>query len=213
MPKIEWDPPKITDQEIETFLGNNSGLVGVDRNRMSRLLCEQLAFGIKSRTLDSFGVTDVLQGLEGHRTGGHVKVRPFDYPPLKGLFHTHFQQAAFMPTNLENEIKNKRGKTLIEGVFKDKKLSDGERLKLASYQATVGLYNSRSANNALTGEWVIYAEYQGKHYYFCIASHLEGDAIIYNRMMKRCESFFQQIIQSVTGASPIHTTRIFHSMD
>jgi len=60
MPTIEWNPPKLTDQEIETFIGNNSGLAGVDRGRMSRLLCEQLAFGVKSRTLNSFGVTDVL---------------------------------------------------------------------------------------------------------------------------------------------------------
>ncbi len=202
MPKIDWDPPKITDQEIKAFLGDSSGLVGVERNRMSRFLCEQLVFGIKSRTLDSFGVTDVLQALEGHRTRGHVEVRPFNHPPLKGLLHAHFQQAAFIPTNLKNEIKNRRGKKLIEGVFKDKKLTDEERLKLASHQATVGLYKSRAKNNALTGEWIIYAEYQGKNYYFCIASHLEGDAIIYSRMMKRCEPNFQQILKYVTGALP-----------
>ena len=68
MPIIEWNPPKLNDQEIEAFLGDNAGLVGVDRSRMSRLLCEQLAFGIKSRTLNSFEVTDVLQTLEGHHT-------------------------------------------------------------------------------------------------------------------------------------------------
>ena len=205
MPKIKWDPPKFTDQELETFLGNNSGLVGVDLSRMSRLFCEQLAAGIKSRTLNSFEVTDVIQALEGHRTRGHVEVRAFNHPPLRGLLHAHFLQAAFIPKNLENEIKTRRGKALIDGVFKDKKLSDEEKLKLASYQATFGLYNSRAANNALTGEWIIYADHQGKHYYLSIASHSkgsEGDTIIYNRMMERCEPIFQQIIQSATGASP-----------
>ena len=202
MPKIEWDPPTITDQEIEAILVGNSGLVGVDRSRMSRLLCEQLVFGIKSRTLDSFGVTDILQALEGHRTRGHVEVRPFNHPPLKGLLHAHFQQAKFIPKNLENEIKNKRGKKLIEDIFKDKQLSDEERLKLTAHQATVSLYNSRAENNALTGEWIIYAEHQSKNHYFCIASHLEGDTIIYNRMMKRCEPKFQQILKFVTGALP-----------
>ena len=168
---------------------------------MSRLICEQLAFGIKSRTLNSFEVTDVIQALEGHRTRGHVEVRAFNHPPLKGLLHAHFLQAAFIPTNIANEMKTSRGKALIDSVFKDKKLSDEEKLKLSAHQATFGMFDSRAANNALTGEWIIYAEHQGRRYYLAIASHSEGDTIIYNRMMERCEPIFQQIIQSVTAVS------------
>jgi hypothetical protein len=201
MPKIEWDPPKFTDQELEIFIGNNSGLVGVDRSRMSRLLCEQIAYGIKSRTLDSFGVTDILQALEGHDTRGYVKTCHFNHPPLKGLLHAHFRQAAFITKNLENEMKNSRGKNLIKGFFKDKKLSDEEKLKAAPYQATFELYNSRTENNALTGEWIIYAKYNGKQYYLAVAPHSSNqkdDSIIYKLMIERCEPFFRQVIQSVT---------------
>jgi len=198
MPIIEWNPPRLTDQEIEARLGDNAGLVGVDRTRMSRLLCEQLAFGIASRTLNSFEVTDVLQALEGHRARGHVEVRPFNHPPLKGLLHAHFLQAAFVPMNLANEMKTKRGKTQIDSVFADANLSDDEKVKLSAHQATVGMFERRSARNALTGEWILYAEHQGQRYYLAIASHIEDDAVIYKRMMERCEQHFQHIILSVT---------------
>lgn len=199
MPIIEWNPPRLTDHEIEAQLGDNSGLVGVDRNRMSRLLCEQLAFGIASRTLNSFEVTDVLQALEGHSTRGHVEIRPFNRHPLKGLMHAHFLQATFLPKNIANEIKTARGKAQLESVLEDDSLSDDDKAKLIAYKATVEMFESRSSRNALTGEWIIYAEHQGHRYYLALASHTEkNDMVIYNRMMERCEKHFQDIILSVT---------------
>ncbi len=198
MPIIEWNPPRLTDHEIEAQLGDNSGLVGVDRNRMSRLLCEQLAFGMTSRTLNSFGVTDVLQALEGYRTRGHVEVRPFNRHPLKGLLHAHFLQAAFLQKNIDNEMKTVRGKAQLDSVFEDDSLSDDDKAKHIAHKATVGMFESRSSHNALTGEWIIYAEHQGQQYYLAIASHTEDDMVIYNRMMERCEKHFQDVILSVT---------------
>jgi len=108
-------------------------------------------------------------------------------------------QAAFIPKNLELELKTKRGKALIDSVIKDDKLSDEEKLKLCPHQATVGMFESRSANSALTGEWLIYAKHKGQRYYLSIAPHSQhpkDDTVIYNRMMDRCEIFFQKIIQA-----------------
>jgi len=203
-----WNPPQLTDDEIEARLGNHSGLVGVDRTRMSRLICEQLAFGIASRTLDSFAVTDVLQALEGHPKYNHMKREPFNHPqrrgpfkriPLKGLLHAHFLQAAFVPKNIDLEMKNDDSKVQIDKVIENTNLSVDEKVKISSYKGTIGMYKSRSDRGALTGEWIIYAENLGRRYYLAIAPHFECDMVIYNRMMERCEEHFQHIILSATS--------------
>lgn len=57
---VTWEPPVATDEQIEEHLGDHTGLAFVDRARLSQLLCDQLVYGITTRTLDSFAVTDVL---------------------------------------------------------------------------------------------------------------------------------------------------------
>jgi hypothetical protein len=106
-----WNPPAATDEEISAALDQHAGLAFVDRSRMSRLLCEQLTYGIATRTLDSFAVTDVLEALEGHGPrAGHVVPSPFNHPPLRGLLHVHFVQASFIPQNLGNELRRRDGR-------------------------------------------------------------------------------------------------------
>lgn len=187
----------MTDAELERQLGDFTGLVGVDMTRVSRLLQEQLAYGIATRTMHSFAVTDVLQALEGHRKRC-LNIRAFRRPPLKGLLHAHFVQPSYIPKNLANELRMSDGLDALVGAMKQGTIPE-EKLSLAMHAATMTNFEKRAARNALTGEWIVYAKRKGRRYYLSLAAHDEGDKIIYQRILDRCLEPFRGILLSVTA--------------
>lgn len=196
-----WNPPRATDEQLEAALGDNAGFALLDRTRMSRLLCEQLAFGISTRTLNSFAVTDVLEALEGHGPrAGQVLQRPFRRPPLRGLLHAHFVQASFIAHNLANEIQ-RRGAWSVHKHLNSapSEALEGDVVKHVAHEATIGLYAQRSSRDALTGEWIIYAEHQGQRLYFGLAEHATDDEAIHSQLVERCEERFRDAIRALTS--------------
>jgi len=202
MTTINWNPPSRTNAEIEEYLGDHSGLCRVDRSRMSRLMAEQLVHGIITRTLDPFAVTDVLQALEGHHhASAAVDPRPFSHPPLAGLMHVHFFQAVFIAKNVALELSSKKGGRRFEDSIKRTETApDADSVNKIAHEATIGAFERRALHNSrgLTGEWIIYAEHCGQRFYLCVAGHEEGDQLIYDRMIRRCEDRFRTILVGAT---------------
>ncbi len=197
---ITWEPPPATDEQIEEHLGNHAGLALVDRARLSRLLCDQLVYGITTRTLDSYAVTDVIEALEmPDRARVRAEGRPFKNPPLRGLLHAHFVQASFILKNLDNEIRRRSGLARVEEAFESRGVLDEKTIDRVAHAATFGLYEQRARREALTGEWLIYAHHGGDNFYLAVAAHDEGDQEIHDRMMSRCEESFCRILIAATS--------------
>lgn len=199
-----WHPPHATEEEISGALDDNAGMAGVDRARLSRLLCEQLAFAISTRALDSFAVTAVLQALEGHGPqAGRVQPRRFSYPPLHGLMHVHFVEASFIPHNLRVELDQPSTRSRIQRVVHQAgaDLPHDEAMALLAHELTAGSYEQRAARDALTGEWIIYAEHEGQKLYLGLARHSRdraGDQAIYDLLLARCEGRFREAVLALT---------------
>lgn len=197
-----WNPPRATDEQLEAALGDNAGFAFLDRTRMSRLLCEQLAFGISTRTLNSFAVTDVLEALEGHGPrAAKILPRPFKRRPLRGLLHAHFVQASFIPHNLTNEIQRPGGWPKVQKHLDSapSEILESDVVKHVAHEATFGLYAQRSSRDALTGEWIIYAEHQGQKLYLGLAEHATDDEAIHSQLVERCEERFRDAIRALTS--------------
>jgi hypothetical protein len=200
MMTVTWEPPPATDEQIEQHLGNHAGLAFVDRSRLSRLLCDQLVYGITTRTLDSFAVTDVLEALEmPDRARRRIEARPFNNPPLGGLLHAHFIQAAFIPKNLEIGLQRRNSLKHVREAFESSRLLDQQTINRIAHAATIGVYEQRARRNALTGEWLIYADHGGDKFYLAVAGHSEGDHVIYDRIVNRCEESFRKILIAATS--------------
>jgi hypothetical protein len=63
------------------------------------------------------------------------------------------------------------------------------------------LYAERSRDESLTGQWIVYAQHEGRNYYLCLALHDEGDAAIFGRIKNGCIGEFP-FLQSQLGLRP-----------
>jgi hypothetical protein len=112
----------------------------------------------------------------------------FQHPPLKGLWHKHFFDAHFIPHNLANHWAGNRLKNLVEEVLDPKKSSiiTKEMISELNERLVEGAIEEREAAHKLTGEWIVYAEHEGRNYYLCLARHNEGDEAIFSRISQLC---------------------------
>jgi hypothetical protein len=161
---------------------------GLDVGRLGTVLLAQLHFVQASRTLSVFAVTDEIKALEARQIRSHtVAESPFDYPPLVGLYKTHFTSPQFLAKNLANFARSKAGRKHFESVWasaaaecEDDSVNDAFIAQLV-YGITVGAYEARSGSKALTGEWIVFKKCSGGNYYFTLAGHSETNDDIYER--------------------------------
>jgi hypothetical protein len=65
-------------------------------------------------------------------------------------------------------------------------LSSEEVFRRIADDAVRGTYIRRSENQALTGEWIIFAKHQGENYYLTLGTHDEGDGEAFARIAAQC---------------------------
>lgn len=192
-----YDAFSIDEGDIAEFKNDNVGLYGVDCARISCLLFAQLTAVQKHRTLSSVAVTDVIQALEGVGRADCVRgEEPFKHLPLKGFWKAHFFDPSFLVKNLENHwglrFRSKKFEILCLGVAEMEKKEasfHGWQGRLA-HELTIGGYEERAKNKALTGEWLVFSKYADFNYYLCIAQHSGsrgGDEEIYASLKMFCE--------------------------
>ncbi|WP_417505053.1 hypothetical protein [Marinomonas gallaica] len=168
----------------DLYIGNRDFGKRISELFVLDLYIHELEFGIFPSE-----ITDEIRHLETGNYNSFTKPpTQFRREPLKGLWHKHYFSAYFVVQNLENSW----GKSGLNGVLEEvfNALSSGATGKdFASTLVNEHFEKSletRSENKKVTGEWIVYAEYQGKNYYLCMGIHNADDQSIYNRIVDNC---------------------------
>lgn len=160
--------------------------IGFDANipeRYSSLIASQVLCLAKNRLLNSYTILATIKALE--RVGYQSKLKAeteFMRPPLKGLWHKHYlpNNIQAFARNLINSIKAEGLPSLVE-LAHEAEVTNEERylnetdIALITHDAVIGAWERRCKSFSVTGEWIIYAKYQGQNYYLCLAKHTDGD--------------------------------------
>jgi len=182
---IKFDDDTDASYELNTF-SEFIGLKQAAPNRYSILLLLQLYATTKSRHLNPAKVVHEIEALEGRgRSSNTKKPAPLTKAQLKGLWHKHYQEdgIACMAKNLQRAI-HRYGIPWLEETIKEAAASGEEHflttedISHITHDVVIGHWERLNSSQAITGEWIIYAKYQGLNYYLCIAKHDTGDALI-----------------------------------
>ena len=130
---------------------------------------------------DPFSTLDEISALEGGRSTATKSATAFKGRHLRGYWHKHYEQPAFMPHNLLNEMV--RDDTVARLLSPHV----GEQMTPEISARLVGAvvkdnYFRRRAERRLTGEWIIFSKRGGADHYLALAKHLEDDAAIAKRV-------------------------------
>lgn len=172
--------PDGTDRTAE--IASFAEAIGLDRaarGRYSLLLTMGLFGGSKSGHLDPAKVVYEIEALEGIGRSSQLKP-PIQnkYPPLKGLWHKHYQEPSLRSMALNLRVAMQAYGLPAFDAKMAEAARDGEvryvteqDVKLLSHDAIVGNFLRRAADQALTGEWIVYAQHRGQNYYLSLATH------------------------------------------
>ncbi|NIE64111.1 hypothetical protein F3J17_09555 [Burkholderia sp. Ax-1719] len=157
------------------------GLEQIAPGRYSRLLLMTLYGGLKSGTVDPNRVVYEIEALEG--LGPASKTKPptqNKHPPLKGLWHKHYQEPGIpsMGMNVKKGLR-RYGIPFFEQKMREAEAAGEVRaVPLEDVDAIVGdivagNLKRLADEQAMTGEWLIYARHEDQNYYLCIGTHHE----------------------------------------
>jgi hypothetical protein len=162
----------------------------------SDLFITQLWIMDRMRRIPSCYVMDEVKYLEGK--GKKTSTKPatmFTKPPLQGLWHKHFFTSYFLVKNLCNYLGVEQGhqknlKRIIDEAFRTSKSNyfTEEMSAQIAHRVSVEAFQERAGADRLTGEWIIFGKNNGNNYYLSVASHDEGDDVIFNRIKSNCLS-------------------------
>ncbi len=156
---------------------------------------EELLHASVNRTYNTFTILDELAVLEGTNFG-RPSATPehamFKHWPLKGLWHKHHSQAAFISINLENywrkKVNRNRYNVLVNSNLDPRIIA--HELVFGAHQERTAAKNTKSDPRAgLTGEWIVYASINQRNYYLTLACHTDGDQEIYSRAKIAAKKF------------------------
>lgn len=176
-------------------LNENLCLSQFKNAKFSALFSIQMFIARENR-IDISAIIDEIKNLEGLSKATMTKeASQFTQQPLKGLWHKHYFQAAFMLKNIGNHwgINNKKQTELPSIINKlimensSEYFTDELATKLA-HVFTVGAYKDRASQKQITGEWIIFAKYKNKNYYLALAKHDDGDENIYHKIHSSCSA-------------------------
>lgn len=162
------------------------GLESVISGRYSFLLLLEL-FGVtQSRMLNPAKVVSQIRVLEGVEAARGLKAATqFKHPPLQGLWHQHYLEDGLpsMARNIRKGI-GKFGLPWVEQKIADAKIAgevryftEADAAQIA-HDAVVSNWERLINNEALTGEWLIFAKHEGKNYYLSLGKHNSGDELL-----------------------------------
>jgi hypothetical protein len=167
-------------------LTNFADFIGLElatSGRYSTLLMLGLFGGCKSGLLNPAKVIHEIKALEGLGTASQLKPPSlFKHPPLKGLWHKHYLEDGLgaMAFNLNKGI-GKYGLPLFKQRMREAEDTDEERyvtkedVKSLADDTMRGNWMRLADAEALTGAWIVYAQYEGANYYLCLGKHDSGD--------------------------------------
>lgn len=155
------------------------GLKNAAHGRYSLLLVLALYGGSQSGQLNPAKVVHEIRALEGIESPSQLKP-PIQnrHPPLKGLWHKHYLQDGLrsLALNLQKGLKRFGMASLDQSIREAEAAGEVRYFTEAdiwqlSNDVTHGNFERLADSAALTGEWLIFAEYEGKKYYLCLGTH------------------------------------------
>ena len=148
------------------------------------------------------GVLEELDNIEQIPTGRPSRTKSatsFRGPVLGGLSKFHYTTTGYMGQNILlhwNSKDNRKERAKLNELF-DLTASSCESLdeawKVAGKIAkqVVDGYGDRGDAQKLTGEWVIFREWEGQNYYLSLGNHseLQDTQALYDRVRRGCPEF------------------------
>jgi hypothetical protein len=144
------------------------------RNRVAEFFCFNLYALEKDQGVDpNEGLREVLaleQDKPTYRTPTLFKRKP-----LKGLMHTHWFSARFIPHNIVYELGSDGIMNAAQAFFPNA-VVEADAIPNFVDAVTYAPFEQRRARGSLTGEWIIYAA-EGQNYYLCCCGHSSADHV------------------------------------
>lgn len=162
-----------------TYIRENLDLHLVN-GRYSAGLVRELADMYDGRTDNIFAVFDEIAGLEGHPIARPSLTKPpsrFARPPLEGLWHKHYHQAPFIPTNVVNHWRANSFVDHLKKATSKIPVPDDKLTGFMLHEFVISGYRDRSQARRLTGEWIIYARRDERNTYLTLGTHGDDHAI------------------------------------
>jgi hypothetical protein len=159
-----------------------AGFIGLEQaapGRYSLLLVLALFGGAQSGMLNPAKVVHEICALEG--IGPPSKLKPpiqNKHPPLKGLWHKHYLEDGrrAMAINIKKGL-GRFGLPLVQQRVEEAAAAGEQRyimpedIEAIATDAVYGNWMRLAAAEALTGEWIVYAQHEGQNYYLALATH------------------------------------------
>ena len=147
-------------------------------NRYSILLVLHLFGGWKSGRQGPEKIIHEIKALESGRTTGFKAPIKNKHPPLKGLWHKHYLQDGLASLTENVKLAHKKyGMPFFEQKIREAKEAGEERYVTAEDVSAIaadfvhGNLGRRRADEAMTGEWLMFAKHEGQNYYLAITTH------------------------------------------
>lgn len=106
----------------------------------------------------------------------------FGRPHLKGLWHKHYRISGIssIATNVMRALNQYGTPQFTESVKQvqesgEERYFEKEDIDRLVQEIVVTNYEKRLDDQRITGEWIVYAIYEGKNYYLCLGKHTMSD--------------------------------------
>lgn len=172
--KDTQDAPEVNLSEFARMIG----LEKIAHGRYSTLLAANLLGGALSGQQNPAKIVREIELLESGELGQFKQPIQNRHPPLKGLWHKHYMQdgLASLVMNVEKGLR-RYGMPFFEQKIQEAK--DASELRYLSPEDVPELVDDiirgnrqrLSEQQALSGEWIIFAKHEGRNYYLTIATH------------------------------------------
>ena len=176
------------------------GLNSVAPNRYSLIFLLELYGGFKSGGIHVEKVLHEIRVLEG--TGQQSQLKEptqFLRPPLKGLWHKHYFEGGLgaLAFNLRKAL-NRYGIPFFEQKINEAKEPGGrqsisiddpdvnEWINDLVNDVVSGHWTRLTDDQAVTGEWIVYATHENQNFYLCLGRHDDGDEVIRTKIDSQC---------------------------
>lgn len=154
------------------------GLEQIARGRYSTLLAANLLGGALSGQQNPAKIVREIELLESGELGQFKQPIQNRHPPLKGLWHKHYMQdgLASLAKNVDKGLRR------YGMPFFEQKIQEAQEARELRYvtpedvpelvtDIVCGNRQRLAEQQALSGEWIIFAKHEGSNYYLTIATH------------------------------------------
>ncbi len=162
--------------------------------RCSEVLRNELAEGLRRRTIDVFVVYDEIGQLEGSdplRPTGTKPAAPMR-KPLHGLMHKHYKASsmASFALNQRNHWLRPENQARLTAITTE--FGQHGHVRKMLHEIVFGAHEGRHSAHQMTGEWIVYAVVGGVNYYLTLATHTEPKPAVRARVQS-CFAEFPEV--------------------